>query len=169
MWKTGMHIKIIHWSWVSDYVICMFWSCLVPCSSIRTWFSFSTTHSTPFYADNTSVIKLATNPIFHERAKHIEIDCHYIWDLFEDDTILLPYVLSTFQLAHIFTKTMIRERHHSLLTNWSAFCFSYHQLRGSVSGPQEGRPPPLMPKWLGWIESRSIICHDCTIILYLHI
>ncbi|KAM3251295.1 putative mitochondrial protein like [Capsicum annuum] len=33
---------------------------------------------TPLYADNTSVIPIATNPVYHERIKHIEVDYHYI-------------------------------------------------------------------------------------------
>ena len=36
--------------------------------------SFSS--ATPVYCDNMSVIQIAHNHIFHERTKHIEIDCH---------------------------------------------------------------------------------------------
>ena len=35
-------------------------------------------HPTPLYDDNTSAIQIATNPIFHEKTKHIEVKCHYI-------------------------------------------------------------------------------------------
>jgi hypothetical protein len=36
----------------------------------------SLSHPTPMYCDNQSSIQIAHNSIFHDRAKHIEIDCH---------------------------------------------------------------------------------------------
>ena len=44
--------------------------------------------------DNKSSIYVASNRTFHERTKHIEMDCHYVREEFLHGTIDLSYVSS---------------------------------------------------------------------------
>ncbi|KAM6589696.1 hypothetical protein CsatA_012301 [Cannabis sativa] len=58
------------------------------------------------YCDNQSAIHIANNPTFHERTKHIELDCHFIRDKINSSTVRLIPVSSTLQLADAFTKPL---------------------------------------------------------------
>ncbi|RVW88304.1 Retrovirus-related Pol polyprotein from transposon RE1 [Vitis vinifera] len=56
--------------------------------------------------DNQAALHIASNPVFHERTKHIEVDCHFIREKIESGCVATSFVNSNDQLADIFTKSL---------------------------------------------------------------
>ena len=64
----------------------------------------------PIYCDNESAIKLAGNPVFHARTKHIETHYHFVREKVLTEDIELHKIQTKDQVADIFTKALAKAK-----------------------------------------------------------
>jgi len=68
------------------------------------------------FCDNQAAMHIEANPVFHERTKHIEVDCYFIHQQVQSQIIKPCYTRSYDQLADVFTKVLTSAHSHRLLS-----------------------------------------------------
>ena len=70
----------------------------------------SLSHTPLLWCDNISSLSLATNPVFHARTKHVEVDYHFIREKIGHKQLQIAHISSIDQLADLFTKPLSTAR-----------------------------------------------------------
>lgn len=68
------------------------------------------------YIDNKAAIKVAKNPEFYSKSKHIDIDHHFIRQRVELGQIALEYISTTDMVADYLTKSLSAPKHEACRT-----------------------------------------------------
>ncbi|KAL5775476.1 hypothetical protein ACOSP7_013033 [Xanthoceras sorbifolium] len=73
-----------------------------------------TTEPINIFCDNQAAIRIAKNPVHHDRNKYVEIDQHFIKEKLDDESVNLLYTSTHLQIADILTKALPRTNFEEL-------------------------------------------------------
>ena len=73
-------------------------------------------HPPLLWCDNVSALAIASNPVFHARTKHIEVDYHFVHEKVLRRDLMLKFISTHDQLADLFTKGLPSPRFNWLFS-----------------------------------------------------
>ena len=67
------------------------------------------------FCDNNGARKLAENPVFHNRSKHIDLRHHYVREVLENGDVKIVYTPTAEMAADVLTKGLTKQKHTKCL------------------------------------------------------
>lgn len=148
-WKSKKQPTVSRSSAEAEYRALAYTSCkIVWLNYLLKDFNVHQEKPATLYCDSQSTIHLTKNPIFHERTKHVELDCHFVREKVLAGIITMVHVASRFQLADILTKALSVPTFQFLLSKMDILNI-YAHLEG------ESQETCIERRWRGLLNSEG--------------
>lgn len=106
-WKTKKQRTVSRSSAESEYRAMADTTCeLKWLKRLLRQFGFSHSRPIRMFCDSQSAIHIAKNPVFHERTKHVENDCHFVRDAVQAKFLTMEHISTKNQPADLLTKPL---------------------------------------------------------------
>ena len=106
LWKSKKQTVVARSSVESEYKAMAYTTCELVWMKLLEELVFPQSSPMNLFCDNQAAVHIASNPFFHERTKHIEVDCHFVLEKLLEKVVHTVHVKSADQLADLFMKAL---------------------------------------------------------------